>query len=58
MFLGLSGVMIKDLKIFPEIEKSLQTLGVKFIPSKLLITSCIFIILYYIIILYSIFSEY
>jgi len=56
MFLGLSGVMIKDLKdISGDRKAGLRTLGVKFIPSKLLLSSCIFIILYYIIILYSIF---
>jgi 4-hydroxybenzoate polyprenyltransferase len=56
MFLGLSGVMIKDLKdISGDRKAGLRTLGVKFNPSELLFISCIFIILYYITILYSIF---
>ena len=50
MFLGLSGVMIKDLKdISGDRKAGLRTFGVKFIPSKLLHTSCIFIVLYYIL---------
>lgn len=56
MFLGLSGVMLKDLKdISGDRKAGLRTLGVKFDPSKLLLASCIFIILYYITILYLIF---
>jgi 4-hydroxybenzoate polyprenyltransferase len=54
-FLGISGVLLKDLKdISGDRKAGLRTLGVIFSPSKLLNISCIFLILYYLVILDSI----
>ena len=54
-FLGISGVLLKDLKdISGDRKAGLRTLGVIFTSSKLLKASCIFLIIYYIIILDSI----
>ncbi len=54
-FLGISGVLLKDLKdISGDRKAGLKTLGVIFTPSKLLYISCIFLILYYLVILDSI----
>ncbi|MDP2766069.1 MAG: UbiA family prenyltransferase [Candidatus Methanoperedens sp.] len=54
-FLGISGVLLKDLKdISGDRKAGLRTLGVIFTPSKLLNISCIFLILYYLVILDSI----
>ncbi|MFZ2412123.1 MAG: hypothetical protein WAW23_11175, partial [Candidatus Methanoperedens sp.] len=54
-FLGISGVLLKDLKdISGDRTTGLKTLGVIFAPSKLLYISCIFLILYYLVILDSI----
>lgn len=54
-FLGISGVLLKDLKdISGDRKAGLRTLGVIFTPSKLLYISCIFLILYYLVILDSI----
>jgi len=54
-FLGVSGVLLKDLKdISGDRKAGLQTLGVMFTPSKLLYISCIFLTLYYLVILDSI----
>lgn len=54
-FFGISGVLLKDLKdISGDRKAGLKTLGVIFIPSKLLYISCIFLILYYLVILDSI----
>ncbi len=54
-FLGISGVLLKDLKdISGDREAGLKTLGVIFSPSKLLYISCIFSILYYLVILNSV----
>ena len=52
---GLSGLFLKDLKdIKGDREAGLKTLGVVFSPPKLIKTSCIFLILYYLLILFSI----
>ena len=52
---GIAGVLLKDLKdIKGDREAGLKTFGVVFLPSKLIRTSCIFLILYFIIIIYSI----
>ncbi len=54
-FFGISGVLIKDLKdISGDRKAGLRTLGVIFSPSKLIYYSCIFLILYYIVIFDSI----
>ncbi len=54
-FFGISGVLLKDLKdISGDRQAGLKTLGVKFTSSKLLYISCLFLILYYIVILDSI----
>lgn len=54
-FFGISGVLLKDLKdISGDRKAGLKTLGVMFTPSKLLYISCIFLILYYLVILDSI----
>ncbi len=54
-FLGISGVLLKDLKdISGDRKAGLKTLGVMFTPSKLIYFSCIFLILYYLVILESI----
>jgi 4-hydroxybenzoate polyprenyltransferase len=52
---GLSGVLLKDLKdISGDREANLRTFGVVFPPSKLLHYSCIFLLIYYIIIMVSV----
>ncbi len=52
---GISVVLLKDLKdISGDRKAGLRTLGVVFPPSKLLYSSCVFLFLYYIIILSSI----
>lgn len=54
-FFGISGVLIKDLKdISGDRKAGLRTLGVIFSPSKLIYFSCIFLILYYVVIFDSI----
>ncbi len=54
-FLGMSGVLLKDLKdISGDRKAGLKTLGVIFNPSDLLHLSCIFLTLYYLLILDSI----
>jgi len=51
-FFGISGVLLKDLKdISGDRKAGLRTLGVIFIPSKLLYVSCIFLFLYYFVFL-------
>ncbi len=51
-FFGISGVLLKDLKdISGDRKAGLRTLGVIFIPSKLLYVSCIFLLLYYFVFL-------
>lgn len=51
-FLGISGVLLKDIKdISGDRKAGLRTLGVIFTPSKLLQASSIFLILYYFTIL-------
>lgn len=55
LFFGIAGVLLKDLKdIKGDREAGLKTLGVVFLPSKLIRTSCIFLILYFMMIIYSI----
>ena len=52
---GIAGVLLKDLKdIKGDREAGLKTLGVVFLPSKLIKTSCIFLICYFVIIIFSI----
>lgn len=54
-FFGISGVLLKDLKdISGDRKAGLKTLGVKFTPSKLIYFSCLFLILYYLVLLDSI----
>ncbi|MFQ6072971.1 MAG: UbiA family prenyltransferase, partial [Methanosarcinales archaeon] len=49
LFFGISGLLLKDLKdISGDRKAGLKTLGVIFLPSKLIHLSCIFLILYYI----------
>ncbi|MCD4816856.1 MAG: UbiA family prenyltransferase [Methanosarcinales archaeon] len=49
---GIAGVLLKDLKdIKGDREAGLKTLGVMFAPSKLIHLACIFLILYFFIIL-------
>ncbi|VVB86932.1 1,4-dihydroxy-2-naphthoate octaprenyltransferase [uncultured archaeon] len=55
LFFGLSVVLLKDLKdISGDREAKLKTFGVVFPPSKLFYFSCIFLLLYYIVILNSV----
>ncbi len=54
-FIGISGVLLKDLKdISGDRKAGLKTLGVIFTPSKLIYSSCVFLILYYLIIFDSV----
>ena len=49
---GIAGVLLKDLKdISGDRDAGLKTLGVIFSPSKLIKTACIFLILYFVIII-------
>lgn len=55
---GISVVLIKDLKdISGDRKANLKTFGVVFPPSKLFKYSCVFLLLYYIIVLFSIISN-
>jgi len=55
LFFGISVVLLKDLKdISGDRQAKLKTFGVVFSPSKLFQLSCIFLLLYYIVILNSI----
>ncbi|MFQ6062038.1 MAG: UbiA family prenyltransferase [Methanosarcinales archaeon] len=48
LFYGIAGLLLKDLKdISGDRNAGLKTLGVIFLPSKLIQLSCIFLILYY-----------
>ena len=52
MCFGMAGVLLKDIKdIKGDREAGLKTLGVMFAPSKLIHSACIFLILYFFIIL-------
>ncbi|VVB95426.1 1,4-dihydroxy-2-naphthoate octaprenyltransferase [uncultured archaeon] len=55
LFFGISVVLLKDIKdISGDRKAKLKTFGVVFSPSKLFKVSCIFLLLYYIVILNSI----
>ncbi len=55
LFFGISVVLLKDIKdISGDRKAKLKTFGVVFSPSKLFKISCIFLLLYYIVILNSI----